>query len=123
MKQTIAQFLNIKEFPFEIKNKAGSRIYYEDSDGYWFKSEYNENENEIYFEDSNGHWYKSEYSKNGNRIYLERFSNEYWYKKEYNENGNMTYFKDSNSNVAKIGLKKVGLISRVIRYLGLRKGK
>ena len=30
---TIAQQLNIKEFPFRIKDKNGKQIYYEDSDG------------------------------------------------------------------------------------------
>ena len=31
--KTIAQQLNIKEFPFEIKDKNGKEIYYENSYG------------------------------------------------------------------------------------------
>ena len=31
--QTIAQFLNIKEFPFEIKDSNNNEIYSENSDG------------------------------------------------------------------------------------------
>jgi hypothetical protein len=58
---TIAQQLNVKEFPFEIKNKNGNEIYYEDSNGYWYKSEYDSNGNKVYCEKSNGDWYKSEY--------------------------------------------------------------
>jgi hypothetical protein len=40
--KTIAQQLNIKKFPFTIKNADGNRIYYEDSTGYWVKQEYAE---------------------------------------------------------------------------------
>lgn len=32
--KTIAQQLNIKEFPFRIKDKNGNQIYFENSDGY-----------------------------------------------------------------------------------------
>ena len=68
---TIAQQLNVKEFPFEIKDKNGNLIYYEDSDGYWIKSTCDSNGNRIYSENSNGHWLKREYDSNGNRIYFE----------------------------------------------------
>jgi hypothetical protein len=52
--KTIAQQLNVKDFPFEIRNKEGLQIYYEDLDGYWSKAEYNEQGKDIYYEDSNG---------------------------------------------------------------------
>ena len=52
--KTIAQQLNVKDFPFEIKDKNGNEIYYENSDGYWRKSEYDSNGNVIYFENSEG---------------------------------------------------------------------
>jgi hypothetical protein len=52
--KTIAQQLNITEFPFEIKDSQGKTIYYENSVGGWFKSEYNSQGNEIYFENSSG---------------------------------------------------------------------
>jgi hypothetical protein len=51
---TIAQQLKIKEFPFQIKDSNGNRIYCETSDGYWSKAEYDSNGNEIYYENSNG---------------------------------------------------------------------
>jgi len=67
MKQTIAQFLSIKEFPFIIKDKYGNKIYYEDSDGYWSKKEYNETGNKVYFENnSDGIW--SNYNTNRNSV-------------------------------------------------------
>jgi hypothetical protein len=52
--KTISQQLNVKEFPFEIKDKNGNQIYDENSDGFWVKLEYDSNGNEIYFENSNG---------------------------------------------------------------------
>jgi hypothetical protein len=52
--KTIAQQLNIKEFPFRIKDKNGNQIYFEDSYRYWRKRELDSNGNEIYFEDSYG---------------------------------------------------------------------
>ena len=32
--KTIAQQLNIKEFPFEITDKNGNEVYFEESDGF-----------------------------------------------------------------------------------------
>jgi hypothetical protein len=52
--KTIAQQLNVTEFPFIIKDKNRNSIYYENSDGYWWKHEYDSNGNQIYFENSNG---------------------------------------------------------------------
>ena len=41
-------------FPIEIKDPKGNEIYYEDSDGYWSKREYDAKGNETYYENSNG---------------------------------------------------------------------
>ena len=92
---TIAQQLKITEFPFEIKGKNGNCIYWEDSDGYWSKREYDANGNCIYGEDSDGHWVKREYDANGNCIYSED-SDRYWAKHEYDVNGNRIYFENSD---------------------------
>ncbi len=69
--KTIAQQLNIKEFPFKIKDKNGYILYDEDSDGNWYRYEWDENGNELYSENSNGFWYRYEYDKNGNILYQE----------------------------------------------------
>ena len=53
--KTIAQQLKIKDFPFIIKDKNGNVIYYENFDGYWWKSEYDAQSNEIYLENSDGY--------------------------------------------------------------------
>jgi len=52
--QTIAQFLKVKAFPFIVNDDKGNIIYYEDSDGYWTKYEYDKKGNEVYYEDSKG---------------------------------------------------------------------
>lgn len=69
--KSIAQQLNVKEFPFIIKDKNGNVIYSEDSNGYWFKKEFDSNGNEIYYESSNGYWREHEYDSNGKEIYSE----------------------------------------------------
>ena len=68
---TIAQQLNVKEFPFIIKDGKGKTIYREDSDGSWSKWEYDSRGNEIYYENSNDLWIKREYDSRGNEIYYE----------------------------------------------------
>jgi len=69
--KTIAQQLSIKDFPFIIKDKNGNRIYFECSDGYWVKREYDSKGKVIYCEDSEGYWVKREYDSNGNKTYFE----------------------------------------------------
>jgi len=95
--KTIAQQLGIKDFPFDIRDKNGNEIYWEISDGYWVKSEYDSNGNEIYVEASNGYWAKSEFDSNGNEIYLEN-SNGFWIKWEYDLK-NKIYFETSKGDV------------------------
>lgn len=91
--KTIAQQLNVTEFPFEIKDKVGNEIYYEDYDGYWNRNEYDLNGNLIYFENSLGEWKKWEFDSNGNKIYYEN-SNGFWEKYEYDSEGNVIYYED-----------------------------
>jgi hypothetical protein len=69
--KTIAQQLNVTEFPFSIKDKNGNEIYWESSKGWWCKCEYDSNGNETYYENSNKYWSKSEYDSNGNVTYYE----------------------------------------------------
>ena len=69
--KTIAQQLNVKEFPFIIRDKNGNDIYYEGSVGFWYKYEYDSNGNQTYFETATGFWKKKEFDSNGNVIYKE----------------------------------------------------
>ena len=71
MKKTIAQQLNITKFPLEIKCEKGNKIYYETSNGYWQKRQYDEKGNRVYLEDSTGYWGKSQFDEKGNRVYFE----------------------------------------------------
>ncbi len=68
--KTIAEQLNIKKFPFRIKDKNGNITYYEDSYGYWYREELCENGYILYSKDSDGDWYRYEWDKNGNVIYF-----------------------------------------------------
>lgn len=93
--KTIAQQLNIKKFPFIIKDDNGNQIYYEDSDNRWYKSEYDSNGNQIYYENSEGYWEKHEFDSDGNEIYLED-SEGYWCRCKYDSSGKQIYFQDLN---------------------------
>jgi hypothetical protein len=92
--KTIAEQLNVTDFPFEIKDKNNNEIYYETSNGYWIKREFDKNNNRIYYETSDGGWVKREYDLNNNRIYWEN-SNGYWVKQEFDSNNNEIYSEDS----------------------------
>jgi hypothetical protein len=52
--KTIAEQLNIKEFPFVIKDKDGREIYWENSTRFWLKTEYDSNGNKTRWENSEG---------------------------------------------------------------------
>ena len=58
-------------FPIEIKDANGNKTYYENSDGFWCKREYDAKGNETYCEDSDGFWCKWEYDAKGNQTYCE----------------------------------------------------
>ena len=73
----------------------GNEIYFEKSDGYWYKKEYGDNGNVFYYENSDGEWGKYEYDTNGNNIYYED-SDGYWVKQGYNQNNNRTYYENSD---------------------------
>ena len=95
--KTIAQQLNIKEFPFEIKDKNGKVIYCEYSSRYWCKYEYDSNGKVIYSEDSDECWAQSEYDSNGNQIFFVN-SSSYCERREYDSNGNQIYYENSDGN-------------------------
>ncbi len=96
---TIAKQLKIKEFPFEIKDSEGNQIYFENSNGYWSKSEWDSKGKEIYWETSYGAWTKREYDSNGNNTYYEN-SDGYWAKRKYDSKGNLIYLENSNGVIA-----------------------
>ena len=70
MKMTLKKLLKNQEFPKKLFDKNRNQIYWENSNGFWVKSEYDSNNDEIYFENSNGIWVKREYDSNG-MIYYE----------------------------------------------------
>ena len=57
------------EYPIKLYDKDGKQVYFEDSDGYCWKREYDDGK-QVYFEASNGYWWKYEY-KDGKHVYFE----------------------------------------------------
>ena len=58
-------------FPIEIEDANGNVTYYEDSNGWRRKCEFDGNGRQTYYEDSNKFWSKREYDTNGNQTYFE----------------------------------------------------
>jgi hypothetical protein len=59
--RTVAQRLDIKDFPFHIKNSDGELIYFENSDNYWERYVRDDKNRVLYHEKSNG--YKEHYNR------------------------------------------------------------
>ena len=53
---TVAKLLkhDFTEGSLHLYDSNGNEIYYENSDGFWYKREFDSNGNEIYYENSNG---------------------------------------------------------------------
>lgn len=68
--KTIAQQLNIKEFPFVVEDSNGNITYIEDEDG-WTKREFDSNGNLIHVKRSDGYWRKQEWDADDNLVYTE----------------------------------------------------
>ena len=58
-------------FPIAITNETGKATYHEDSDGFWYRREYDKGGKQTYYEDSDGDWERYEYGEKGNRTYYE----------------------------------------------------
>jgi len=113
---TIAQILkhDFTKGSLDLHDSNGNLTYFENSDGYWFKREFDTNGNQTYYESSTGYWSKREFDTNGKEIYLET-SLGYWCKQEYDTNGNETYFEDSSGTIRdyrpKVNSDKLSAIS------------
>jgi len=121
--KTIAQQLNVTAFPFRIKDEDGNEIYFEYSDGYWWRYERDADGNAIYFGDSYGSWCKSEYDSNGNAIYCEN-STGFWWKREHDANGKEIYLENSNGVIRDNRPKQVELtLEQIAAKLGINVGQ
>ena len=93
--------LVVEENCFKVYDNKDDKVYYEDSNGFWVKRQYDENGNVIYYEDVlyNGtYWFKREYDNQGNEIYYEnKFG--YWVKHQYDENEKLIYYENSNGKI------------------------
>ena len=97
MKRLVKFFTNhdFNDGDFRLYDKNGNEIYYETSDGYWYKVKFDDRDNETYFEDLHGTWKKRKYDENDNVIYCE-YSNGDWWKRKYDKNDNIIYQEDSH---------------------------
>jgi len=118
MTKTIAQQLNIKDFPFIIKDKNGNQTYYENSNGFWYKQEYDSNGNQTYSENSDGYWIKREYDSNGNQTYSEN-SDGFWSKREYDSNGKETYLENSYGTIINNRPKTTFTLKEIAEKMGV----
>lgn len=116
---TIAEQLNIKEFPFIIKDKNGRTTYCETRGRSWERHEYDSNGNITYYENSNKYWHIKQYDSNGKEIYYEN-SNKYWVRYEYDSNGDITYYEDSNGK--KYGPSKAPIVELTLEDIAKLKG-
>jgi hypothetical protein len=62
-----------KKLNFRYLEWYGNLIYTENSDGYWDKREYDDNDIMISYENSNNEWYIWEYDDKGREIYYEDY--------------------------------------------------
>ena len=58
-------------FPIRIKDANGNETYRENSDGFWYRYEYDTNGYATYYESSNDFWCRCEYDANGYETYCE----------------------------------------------------
>jgi len=100
--------------PIYLYDEDGNQVYFEDSDGFWWKSEY-EDGNPVYYEDSTGYWSRREY-KEDREVYRED-STGYWRKREYDEDREV-YCENSNGCI-KDNRKTVDMtMAEVCKLLG-----
>ena len=59
------------EYPIKLTDENDNVVYYEDSNGFWFRNVYNDFNRITFHEDSNYYWAKAEYDTVGNQIYHE----------------------------------------------------
>jgi len=59
------------EYPIKLTDENDNVVYYEDSNGFWFRNVYNDFNQITFHEDSNYYWSKSEYDAGYNEIYNE----------------------------------------------------
>lgn len=85
-------------FPICIKNNQDKVTYYEKSNGFWARSEYDAKGKVTYYEDSKGDWCRYEYNEASKITYYED-SDGYWARYEYDEkSGKETYYENSKGD-------------------------
>ena len=94
LSETLTELGIAFSFPIQIKDAKGNETYYENSDGFWYRCEYDANGNETYYEDSDGDWARYEYDAYGRVTYFEDNA-DYWARYERDDKGYETYYENS----------------------------
>ena len=94
LSETLTELGIAFSFPIEINDAKGNRTYFEASDGFWQRCEYDANGKVTYFENSYDYWGRYERNAKGDVTYCED-SDDYWYKYERDANGEATYYENS----------------------------
>jgi YD repeat-containing protein len=102
-------------FPIKIKDENGNETYFENSDRYWVRCEYDETGKATYYETSGGLWFRREYDEKGNLTYFED-SHGFWARYEYDKKGKETYYEDRDG--IKRGTKRSSCDGKVIEVDG-----
>ena len=89
---------DFKKGNFKLFDSNGNKIYYENSNEYWFKKEFDSNGKTSYYVDSTGYWVKTEFDSKGNQIFFED-SKGFWSEKEFDSKGNLIYYENSNGEI------------------------
>ena len=58
-------------FPIEIEDANGNETYYENSDDFWYRYEYDANGKWTYFENGDNYWERRELDAKGKETYCE----------------------------------------------------
>ena len=71
LSETLTELGIAFSFPIIIKDSNGKVTYFENSDGYCSRTEYDDNGKETYYDDSDSFIDKKRFDENGTEVYLE----------------------------------------------------
>jgi len=108
-------------FPIEIEDYNGNQTYFEASDGYWDRYEWDDKGRATYREDSGGNWERYERDDNDRVTYLED-SDDFWWRYERDDKGRPTYHEDSNGFWSKWDRDDNGDVDYYEDSTGVKKG-
>ena len=71
LSETLTELGIAFSFPIEIEDANGNETYYENSDDFWYRYEYDANGKWTYFENGDNYWERRELDAKGKETYCE----------------------------------------------------